>query len=326
MNALYPLKFAPVFKEKLWGGVKIREVLGLEFAPLPNCGEAWVLSGVPGSETHVANGFLEGNTLTELVEVYMDNLVGEKNFERSQTGFPLLVKFIDSREWLSIQVHPDDELAEKRGLDSGKSEMWYVLQADPGAEIIAGFRRRVDLKTYQDHVDRKTLPEILNREPVAAGDVFHIPAGRVHAMGPGILLAEIQQASDTTYRIYDWDRTDDRGNPRDLHMTEALQAIDFTVPESYRSLYPKGRGTVAPLAADPHFSVSLLDLEQELTREYGYLDSFVIHLCTAGTYRLEYVGGSEEVTRGEAVLLPAVMEDVRIVPGTRARILEIYIP
>ncbi len=324
MNTLYPLKFAPVFKEKLWGGVKIREVLGLDFTPLGNCGEAWVLSAVPGSETPVSNGFLQGNTLNELVEVYMDDLVGEKNFELSQAGFPLLLKFIDSREWLSIQVHPNDELAEQRGLESGKSEMWYVLQADPRAEIITGFKRRTDRKAYLDHVERKVLAELLNREPVAAGDAFHIPAGRVHAMGPGILLAEIQQSSDTTYRIYDWDRTDSQGNPRELHTAEAVEAIDFEVPASYRIRYPKVPDQSVMLAGDPHFTVNLLELEHGLKKEYGYLDSFVIHLCTAGSYRLELEGGTEHVTCGEAVLLPAVTEDVRLLPEGPARLLEVY--
>jgi mannose-6-phosphate isomerase len=326
MNALYPMKFAPVFKEKIWGGQKILSQLGLNFAPLPNCGEAWVLSGVPGSETRVSNGFLEGNELNELVEIYMDDLVGEQNFDRSQTEFPLLVKFIDSRDWLSIQVHPDDQLARKRGLGSGKSEMWYVLQADPSAEIIAGFRRQVDPKTYLEHLKNKTLNEILNYERVSAGDSFFMPAGRVHAMGPGILLAEIQQTSDTTYRIYDWDRVDPRGKSRELHTDQALEAINFAVPESYRTYYSKLKDVPAPLVQDPHFTVNLLDLTKPAVKEYGYVDSFIIHLCVAGGYRLEYEGGAEAVKQGEVVLLPAVFEDIRIIPDRHARILEVYAP
>lgn len=325
MNSLYPLKFIPVFKEKIWGGQKIRTSLGLEFSPLPNCGEAWVLSGIPGSETIVSNGFLQGNTLNELLEVYMDDLVGEKVFGQHQEQFPLLIKFIDSREWLSIQVHPDDELAKQRGLPGGKSEMWYVLEADPGAEIITGFRKPVNKETWSALVKENRLTEVLNQEQVHAGDLFYMPAGRVHAMGPGILLAEIQQSSDTTYRIHDWNRTDEKGATRELHTELALDAIDFTVRSDYRSSYLNEPEGSAALAHTPHFNANLVRFTRPVVKEYGFYDSFVIHLCTEGTYRVEYEGGSESVRKGDALLIPALMEDIRLIPEQNAALLEIHI-
>ena len=326
MNTLYPMKFSPIFKEKIWGGQKIRTSIGLDFSPLPNCGEAWVLSGIPGSETPVSNGFLQGNTLNELLEVYMDDLVGESVFSRHREEFPLLIKFIDSREWLSIQVHPDDELAAKRGLPGGKSEMWYVLEADPGAEIISGFSKPVSRENWPGLVKENRLTGVLNKEQVHAGNLFYIPAGRVHAMGPGILLAEIQQSSDTTYRIHDWNRTDEKGNSRELHTELALDAIDFTVKSGYRSTYLDEPGGSAALVHTPHFNVNLVRFSDPVLKEYGFFDSFVIHLCTEGAYRIEYEGGSEKVTRGEALLIPALMEDIRLIPERSAALLEIYMP
>jgi mannose-6-phosphate isomerase len=326
MESLYPLKFTPVFKEKIWGGQKIRTRVGLDFSPLPNCGEAWVLSGVPGSETIVSNGFLEGNSLNELLEIYMDELVGEKVFDDHNEEFPILIKFIDSNEWLSIQVHPDDELARQRGLLNGKSEMWYVMEAEPGAELITGFNKETDRQGYIELLREKRLKEVLNREKASTGDVFYMPAGRVHAMGPGILIAEIQQTSDTTYRIYDWDRTDEKGNSRELHTDLALDAIDFNVRDSYRSRYKPVQNQAAAMVHSPFFSTNMVLFNEPMHREYGLLDSFVVHLCVEGSYRMEFEGGSEMVKKGEAVLIPAVIPDVRMVPEGQAEVIEIYMP
>jgi mannose-6-phosphate isomerase len=325
MNSLYPLKFTPVFKEKIWGGEKIRTSLGLDFSPLPNCGEAWVLSGVPGSETIVSNGFLKGNTLNELLEIYMDELVGEKVFEKHPEEFPVLIKFIDSNEWLSIQVHPDDTLARKRNLGNGKSEMWYVLEAEQGSEIIAGFSQKVDRMTYIEHLKQKRLKEILNFEKVSKGDVFYMPAGRIHAMGPGILIAEIQQTSDTTYRIYDWDRVDGAGNSRELHTELALDAIDFNVHDHYRTRYKPLINQQAEMVHTPHFNTDLLTINQPIDRDHAILDSFVIQLCVDGAYRIESDGGSEAIMKGEAVLIPAITGEVRMIPEKAASVLEIYV-
>ena len=324
MNLLYPLKFTPLFKEKVWGGEKIRTLLGLDFVPLENCGEAWVLSGVPGSQTVVSNGFLRGNTLNELVEVYMDELVGEKQFNPDDLHFPILVKFIDSHDWLSIQVHPDDALAAKRRLGNGKTEMWYILDAQRGAELISGFSQRVNQKVFLDHLKENRLKEILNIEQVNRDDVFFIPAGRVHALGPGVLLAEIQQTSDTTYRIYDWDRTDKEGSPRELHAEEALEAIDFGVEKSYRTDFTHAFNETVNLVDCKAFTTNLLDFSGTLSKDFRSLDSFVIYLCIEGACSLHYPEGIETLKKGEVALLPASMEKVFLQPESPCKLLEVY--
>lgn len=325
---LYPLKFSPVLKDKIWGGNKIKSVLGIDFAPLPNCGEAWVLSGVDGNQTGIVNGFLAGNDLNELVEVYMGDLVGDKVYERFGDEFPILVKFIDAADYLSIQVHPDDELAAKRNIGYGKSEMWYIIDADPGAELISGFSKKVDQETYLKHLNDKNLKQILNAEMVAAGDVFYMPAGRVHALGPGIFLAEIQQTSDTTYRIYDWDRVDSEGKSRELHIEEALDAIDFNVYDDYKSQYqPKQNGT-ATLVNSPFFTTSLIQLDKALAKDYSELDSFVIYVCVGGSVTIVHDGETEPqvtISQGEAILLPASIDRVDLIPSSDSKLLEVYI-
>ena len=322
---LYPLKFKPVFKDKIWGGNKIKEQLGLDFSPLPNCGEAWVLSGVPECQTVIANGFLEGNDLNEVLEIYMDELVGEKVYADYRNEFPILVKFIDANDWLSIQVHPDDELAAKRNIGRGKTEMWYILDADKNAELISGFKGAVNREGYLEAFGKHNLKEILNVEKVHPGDVFFIPAGRIHALGPGILLAEIQQTSDTTYRIYDWDRVDPDGNPRTLHTELALDAIDFAKPERIRTDYRKKPNEIVKVAESPYFTTNILEINRKIDLDYSELDSFVIYLVTEGTVTIETDGAEYPLMKGEVMLLPATTEEVSIVPGTAATLLEVYI-
>ena len=325
MNELYPMKFKPRFKDKIWGGNRMRTILGMDFSPLPNCGEAWVLSGVAGSGTTVVNGFLKGNELNELVEVYMEDLVGETAFDRYGNEFPLLVKFIDSNDSLSIQVHPDDAMAARLGIGNGKTEMWYILQADPGSEVISGFNRKMDVKTYSEYLEKNKLTEILNSEKAGKGDVFFIPAGRIHALGPGILLAEIQQTSDTTYRIYDWDRVDDQGKPRELHLDLALEAIDFSVPDSYRSPYKNVLNKTTPLVACPQFTTQILAFDKAMRKDYSVLDSFVIYVCVEGSLRVECGKTIETLSKGEVLLIPAITEKVILLPSEECRILETFI-
>jgi mannose-6-phosphate isomerase len=327
-NQLYPLKFRPVLKDKIWGGSKIKSVLGIDFAPLPNCGEAWVMSGVEGNQTGIVNGFLAGNELNELVEIYMGDLVGDSVYDRFGNEFPILVKFIDAAEYLSIQVHPDDELAAKRNIGYGKSEMWYILAADPDSELITGFNRKVDKATYLKSLENKDLHDILNFETVKKGDVFYIPAGRVHALGPGIFLAEIQQTSDTTYRIYDWDRVDSEGKSRELHTEEALDAIDFEVYDEYKSKYSPKRNGTANLVTSPFFTTNLIELDKALAKDYSELDSFVIYVCVEGSVTIVHTGENEAqvcISQGEALLLPASIDRVDIVPTILSKILEVYI-
>ncbi len=326
MNELYPLKFLPIFKDKIWGGQKIKTKLGLDFSPLPNCGEVWVLSGVKGNESVVFNGFLEGNTLNELIEVFMYDLVGEENFEKFGEEFPILVKFIDANDWLSIQVHPDDILANKRKIGRGKTEMWYILEADESAQLISGFNKTINPQTYLKHLKDGTLKDIMNFAPVHKGDVFFMPAGRVHALGPGIMLAEIQETSDTTYRIYDWDRSDDQGKSRELHTEEALEAIDFNYHDDYKTLYNKQEDQTVNLVSCPHFTTNLVHLKKHtLKKDLSALDSFVAYICASGMAEMHYQGGKETLKQGEVILVPAMYEEISLVPLIESEILETFL-
>jgi mannose-6-phosphate isomerase len=326
MNELYSLKFTPVYKEKVWGGNKIASVLKHNYEPLPNCGEVWMVSGVEDNESVVSNGFLKSNTLSELVEVYMGDLVGDKVFEKFGNEFPLLFKFIDTEEYLSVQVHPDDELAMERHGSLGKTEMWYVLQADEGAELISGFKKKILKSDYLQYLKDKSLKEILNFEPVSGGDVFYIPAGHVHAIGPGILLAEIQQSSDVTYRIYDWDRFDAVGMTRELHTDLALDAIDFETAGAFKARPAGAKNRPVLLQNSEFFTVNLIDADISLNRECFQIDSFIVHLCIEGSYELTTFNGSVKMKTGQAVLIPASTDEYQIIPSPSCRILETYVP
>jgi len=325
MNILYPLKFKAIFKDKIWGGDKIKTVLKKDFSPLSNCGEVWVLSGVKGNQTLVENGFLAGNELNELVEIYMGDLVGEKVFEKFGDEFPILLKFIDANAWLSIQVHPDDDLAKKRGLDSGKTEMWYILNAGENSELISGFSKKVNQETYLQNLKNKTLKDILNFEKVKQGDVFYMPSGRVHAIGPEILLAEIQQTSDITYRIYDWDRVDDKGNSRELHTDLALDALDFEVQKDYRTHYRQKINETATVVDSKYFSINILEFDRGIKKDYSELDSFVIYICTEGEMNIEYPVGNINLKFGDVLLIPNVINDINIFPVKHSKLLEVFI-
>lgn len=325
MNQLYPFKFKPIFKEKIWGGQKIKTELGLDYSPLPNCGEVWVLSGVAGSESKVINGFLKGNSLNHLLEVYMDGLVGEDLFYKYDKEFPILVKFIDSNDYLSIQVHPDNALAAKRNIGNGKTEMWYILDADTNSELITGFNRQVNQEIYLEYLNNKRLKEILNVEKVKKGDVYYIPSGRVHALGPGILLTEIQQTSDITYRIYDWDRVDEKGNSRELHTEQALDAIDFRLVENCRTEYRRTKNQTENLVETPFFTTHILDFDQIVHKDYTYLDSFVIYICVDGSALIHYDQNQETLKKGEAILIPAAMDRLVLEPLQTCKILEVFI-
>jgi len=287
---------------------------------------------VPKDISVVCNGFLKGNALEELIEVYMGDLVGDAVFERFGLTFPLLVKFIDANDVLSIQVHPNDKLAKKRHQSFGKTEMWYILESDKDSEIIVGFNRSVDKKIYKSHLEKKTIQDILNKEKVHPGDVFFLPAGRIHSIGAGILLAEIQQTSDITYRIYDFDRIDDSGKSRELHTELALDAIDYTEYPDYRTRYDKKPDVSNPVVACRHFTANYIELTRAVERDYIKLDSFVVYMCLEGSFSIHYhEAESEIILKGETVLLPAEIKNVRLVPGTgvgpeaRAQLLEIYI-
>ena len=326
MNDLYPLKFTPVFKDKIWGGDKIKTSLGLDYGNLPNCGEAWIVSGYDNQQTVVSNGFLKGNELNELVEIYMGDLVGDKVYEDFGNEFPLLIKFLNASSWLSIQVHPDDEFAHKNNIPSGKTEMWYVLEADKGAQLIAGFNQEMTKEKYLEHLNNKTLKEIMNHETVKKGDVFYIPPGRVHALGPGILLAEIQQTSDATFRIYDWDRVDAAGMMRELHTELALGAIDFKHYKKFKTDYKEEVNKTNLLVKSPFFVTNSIILKNALQKNYEELDSFVIYIAVEGKVNLSWNNGNLSLTKGEAVVVPNVIDLVKLTPEGDAKLLEVYVP
>ncbi len=325
MQTLYPFKLKAVFKEKIWGGQKIKSILNMDFGSLPNCGEAWLVSGVEGNPTLISNGYLAGNELNELVEVFMGDMVGEKVYEQFGDQFPLLVKVIDSNDWLSIQVHPDDALAAKRGLGNGKTEMWVVMQADENAQLISGFNKKMDEATYVNHLENKKIKEIMNFEQVEKGDVFFIPAGRVHALGPGTLIAEIQQTSDTTYRIYDWDRMDEKGMTRELHTQEALAAIDYSLQSKYKTDYKISENKTEEIVSCEYFTTNILKLTHAIRKDYSELDSFVILMCSEGSFELRWEGQNFKLNAGEVILIPKIINEVELFSHEATTILEIFI-
>ncbi len=325
MELLGPLKFMPLFKNKIWGGDKIHTILKHDFSPLPNCGELWAISGVKGNESVVAEGPLEGNTLNEVLEVYMSDLVGENVYEYFQNEFPLLIKFIDANDWLSVQVHPDDDLANERGLDSGKTEMWYIIQADDNAQIIKGFSKNISKEDYKQHLANNSIKSVLNYCPAKAGDVFYIDAKKIHALGPGILLTEIQQSSDTTYRIYDWDRKDENGVGRKLHINEALDSIDFTKEKGNAIHYHHHINETTPVVNEKYFTTNILEFNNPIEKNYDEVSSFVIYIITSGSFILKSKQGDMNLGIGDVVLLPAITKKVELHPLPKAKLLEVFI-
>lgn len=323
---LYPLIFDPIFKEKVWGGTKIRDVLGKDFAPLRNCGESWEISGIPGNLSKVSDGVLKGSTLPELIEEYKQDLVGKHVYEQFGNEFPLLIKFIDAAQDLSIQVHPNDKLARARHGSRGKSEMWYVFQADEGARLISGFNRNTSKEEYLEYLQSGRLTEILNREDVQRGDCFYLPAGRVHTIGKGLLLAEIQQSSDITYRIYDFDRTDKEGNKRELHTELALDALDYSAHANYKTAYQPSLNECVPLVKSQYFQTNLLDFTTGIIREHYDKDSFIIYTCTEGEAEILTQGHSAKICMGNAVLVPQKFPEVHIRTKSGFKMLETFMP
>ncbi|MBQ7279537.1 MAG: class I mannose-6-phosphate isomerase [Bacteroidales bacterium] len=320
---LYPMKFMPLFKNKVWGGNKIK-TLGFDYDPLPNCGEMWVLSSVEGNESVIDNGFLEGNTLNEAIEIYMGDLVGERNYDRYGNEFPLLLKVIDAADRLSIQVHPDDELARQRNMENGKTEMWYVMEAEEGGVITDGFAKALSREEYQTLISEGRIEEALHTEQATAGDVFFIPAGRVHAIGKGIMLAEIQQSSDCTYRIYDYNRPDANGRLRELHTDEALDAIDFKPVSDAKSHYTYRNNATTNVAECPYFTTNLIAFDNPLRKDFATLESFVVYFCVEGVMAIKCLDEIVPLHAGECVLVPAVADSVELFCEGHAKTLEIY--
>lgn len=318
------LKFEPILKERIWGGEKLMHLLSKN-SDKKNIGESWEISDVKGDTSIVANGSLKGADLKQLIKTHTSVLVGEKVYRQFGENFPLLIKFIDAKEALSIQLHPNDELAKKRHDSFGKTEMWYVVQADKSANLIVGFNTKINKATYLQHLNTKTLLEILNVDEVSEGDVYFIPTGRVHAIGAGVLLAEIQQTSDVTYRIYDWDRKDDQGKSRDLHTNDALEAIDFTMQDSYKTTYHKKQNLASEIISCPYFTTNILPVKGRILINHTQKDSFVIYMCVKGIVTFNYDGNKEVLNLGESILVPACFKEFSIDSNKNSELLEIYI-
>ena len=316
--------FNPILKSLIWGGEKIAPYKGIE-TEQHNIGESWEISGVEGSESIVAEGPDKGLTLSSLLHKYGASLLGKKNYEKYGDNFPLLIKFIDACQDLSVQVHPDDDLARKRGSQFGKTEMWYVLGAEKDAVLANGFNREVKPEEYEGLVESGEIMDVLNFNPIKAGDVFYIPAGRVHAIGKGAFVAEIQETSDITYRLYDYKRKDANGNERELHTKEAFEAINFNDTEGRAVEYSVHPDLPINLVTSPFFTTNLWKIDHEVMRDYSEWDTFVAIICTKGAAELTTDGESMRIKEGMSVLIPASCSGLVIKPEGVFEALETYI-
>ena len=320
---LYPIKFYPILKERIWGGEKLKSLLNKQ-SNLKTIGESWELSDLEGDISVVANGALKGKTLRELLVEYKSAMVGDKIYSQFGNKFPLLIKFIDAKKDLSIQLHPNDKLAKERHDSFGKTEMWYVMDAERDAKLIVDFKSGVTLASYLKNLKEKTLPNILNFEKVKKGDAYFIETGRVHAIGAGVLLAEIQQTSDITYRIYDWDRVDASGNFRELHTELAMEAIDFNMDKNFKATYSKIENETNPIINCPYFTTSYLAVTKTISKANN-IDSFLIYICVSGRVTISGNNVETYLKTGETVLVPASVKDIIIQPEEHAELLEVYI-
>ena len=320
---LYPLKFKPILKERLWGGTKLKSVLQ---KPIESdiTGESWELSGVQGDISMVSEGSLEGTSLNSLIDRYEEKLLGKSVMDRFGKDFPILIKFIDAQKDLSIQLHPNDALAKKRHNSFGKTEMWYIMDADPKAQLIVGFNRDVQQQEYVESLENDTLLELLNYEEVTEGDTFFINTGKIHAIGAGVLLAEIQQTSDITYRVFDFNRRDKNGNLRELHSELALDAIDYERKDDFKVAYPTEGNMANTMVESPYFKTNYLNLDTDYTLDVSQRDSFTILMCVKGEATVANAGGKTSVKKGETLLLGADTDVIEITT-LGARFLEVSI-
>ena len=307
----YPLTFKPIFKERLWGGTKLKAVLNKDAAG-DHIGESWEISWVPGDASVVDNGPYAGRTLPDLIAAFPEDLLGRSVLQRFGTEFPLLIKFIDAREDLSIQLHPGDELARKRHNSFGKTEMWYIMDADPGSELIVGFEKDVTRPQYEEALETGTLTDLLHYRQVRRGDGFFINSGKIHAIGAGILLAEIQQSSDVTYRVYDFERRGPDGKLRELHTDLALDAMDFRRKDDFEMRYSRELNQPNAMVESPYFTTRYLKLDQAIKRPLQEGEAFTIYMCVSGSARIAAGIGEEMLKMGETLLTPAAAASVTI--------------
>ncbi len=320
---LYPLKFTPILKERLWGGTKLKDVLE---KPIESdiTGESWELSGVEGDISEVSEGELKGTSLKTLISNNAENLLGKSVVERFGSDFPILIKFIDAKQDLSIQLHPNDKLAKERHNSFGKTEMWYVMDADPGAKLIVGFNKDVDKKEYVESLENDALLDLLNYEEVSEGDTFFINTGKIHAIGAGVLLAEIQQTSDITYRVFDFNRRDKDGNLRELHTQLAIDAIDYSKKDDFKVNYSTELDKVNTMVDCPYFKTNILDLTSTVRQDVSQRDSFTIFMCVGGEADIKNDWGNTNIKTGQTVLVAASSNFIEISTGG-AKLLEVTI-
>lgn len=322
---LYPIKFIPRLKEKVWGGKELVQA-GKRVAAKQNpdkIGESWEVSGVEGDESVVVGGFLKGNNLSELTEVYMGELVGDKVYEKYGLEFPVLLKFIDACDTLSVQVHPTGQEAKERHNARGKTEVWYIVDAEPDGAIYLGFNKEVTKEEYLTAVESDKIEGLLQKMSVCKGDTFFIPAGTIHSIGKGVMIAEIEETSDITYRIYDWGRVDKEGNPRELHTEFAAQSINFEQSDNLNITKTPVPNSLEELVSCEHFTTNLINLGGTIDRDYAPWDSFVAYMCVEGEFEMSCDGEREKVSYLETILVPAEKNDVTLTG--EAKILEIYI-
>ncbi len=322
MIELYPIKFLPITQYRIWGGNILNQYVSDEFK-MENLGEIWSISGVENNVSIVQNGALKGKNLNELIQIYQEKLVGNKVWEKFGEEFPLLIKFINAAQPLSVQVHPDDEQAKKLHNSFGKTEMWYITQADKNAELIIGFKEGVDKNDYLNHLENETLDEILRKVPVKKGDAFYIPSGRVHAICGGITLAEIQQTSDVTYRIYDYNRIDKDGKKRQLHTDLALDAIDFNFVDHPKAQFELTPNKFNSLINSSYFKTKIFKGSESIT--FNSNDEMRIYICTEGTSKIKTASQEFILQAYESILIPAQLEQFEISPNNHSVLIEVTI-
>ena len=316
----YPLQFEPILKERIWGGEKLKTLL---HKPITSkiTGESWELSTVEGDVSVLVNGEWEGKLLTDIINEYPNEILGTEVYARFGKQFPLLFKYLDAREDLSVQVHPNDALAKKRHNSFGKTEMWYIMQADDNARIIVGFKEKSNVNDYLENQKNKTLLDILDDVRVKSGDVFFLETGTVHAIGAGLVVAEIQQTSDITYRLYDFDRVDANGNTRELHIDLALEAINYNEEETKKE-YSKNVNESNTVVNCPYFTTNFIPLDGVITVSKSG-KTFTVYMCVEGTFEIEFNNSKLHYKKGDTVLIPAAM-NAFVLQG-KASILEIFI-
>ena len=324
MTLDFPLTFSPILKERIWGGNKLTTVFK-KGSEKTGIGESWELSDVEGDISIVLNGPLEGKSLKNLIQTYKGKLVGEKVYDAFGNSFPILIKYIDAKTPLSIQVHPSNKLAKMRHNSFGKNEMWYIMEAEEHAELIVGFNQELTQESYKRKLDEGQILEVLNTEEISKGDTFYIPTGRVHAIGSGVVLAEIQQTSDVTYRIYDYKRVDVKtGKERELHTEWALDAIDYKLHDIYKTSYTLKENESSELVYSPYFKTNIIQLKGTINKDYSSLDSFVIYMCVEGNAEIKCGHQTYQLNLGQTMLLPATIENIELV-SNNAKLLEVFL-